>query len=107
MVDEAVLRRFSTQYEVRGEQRPGDLHPHFTGEGTGRGRGRGIRIHTLWWTYWTEILCLLRFMQIGLPTQPQRHAILSGYIRRHHTEMGEQGVAKELMEDMPGEGDLE
>ena len=56
---------------------------------------------------WAELLCLRHFLQIGLPSQPQRHAILSGYIRRHHTEMGEQGVAKELMEDMPGEGDLE
>ena len=47
MVDEAVLRRFSTQYEVGGGgQRSGYLHPYFPGEGIGWGRGRGICIHT-------------------------------------------------------------
>ena len=42
------------------------------------------------------------FTQIGLPSEPQRLAILKGYIARHHTEMGEQGVASELLEDKPG-----
>jgi len=56
MVDEAVLRRFSTQYEI------------------------------------------------GLPTAAQRLAILRGYLARHHSEMGDQGVSDELMMDAPDAG---
>jgi len=41
--------------------------------------------------------------QIGLPNQEQRYAILKGYIHRHHSEMGEQGVSKDLLDDKPGE----
>ncbi len=41
--------------------------------------------------------------QIGLPNQAQREAILQGYIRRHHLEIGEQGVSKALLNNTPGE----
>ncbi len=47
---------------------------------------------------------MLTRYEIGLPGLSQRLAILRGYIARHHSEMGHQGVADELMMDRPDGG---